>query len=114
MFRNPYALQPHEASRIQITEPRMHANSRYAESRTRSISAPERIDAVVHENRRNAAQKTPEMWSVRFGPRFAAHGYVVEQKLAIATSNKCAEGMKGRGVKGMIPVWRQRKIHRRR
>ena len=32
------------------------------------MSAPERIEAVVHEKRRNAAQKTPERWSVRFGP----------------------------------------------
>src|SRR5919204_2779545 len=87
MFRNPYALQPHDASRIQITEPRMQAKSRYADRRTRSISAPDRMDAVVHEKRRNAAQKTPEMWSVRFGPRLAAHGYVVEQKFAIAPSD---------------------------
>ena len=57
---------------------------RYAESRARSMIAPDMIDAVVQEKSRNAAQKTPEMWSVRFGPRFADHGYVVEQKLAIA------------------------------
>jgi hypothetical protein len=48
------------------------------------------IDAVVQEKRRKAAQKTPEMWSVRLGPKFAAHGYVVEQKLAIATSVEVA------------------------
>src|SRR4029453_13060492 len=84
--RNPYQLQPHEASRIQMTDPRRHASSKYADIRARSISAPDMIDAVVHENRRNAAQKTPEMWSWRFGPRFAAHGVVSEQKVAISPS----------------------------
>src|SRR5919204_6258107 len=108
MFRNPYALQPHDASRIQITEPRMQAKSRYADRRTRSISAPERIDAVVHENSRKAAQKTPERWSVRFGPKFAAHGYVVEQKLPIRLSvAECAAPIRSPGVFGMIPLLKQ-------
>src|SRR4051812_28696744 len=91
MLRNPYALQPHDASRIQMNEPRMQARMRYADRRTRSISAPDTIDAVVQEKRRKAAQKTPEMWSWRFGPKLADHGYVVEQKFAIATSLACTE-----------------------
>src|SRR5919201_6046175 len=107
MLRKPYALQPHEASRIQMTEPRIDPSTRYADNRTRSMSAPERIDAVVHEKRRKAAQKTPEMWSVRFGPKLAAHGYVVEQKLAIATSDECTEFTKSPGVNGMIPLLKQ-------
>ena len=74
MLRNPYALQPQEASRIQITEPSRQASSRYAESRARSMMAPDMIEAVVQEKSRNAAQKTPEMWSVMFGPRLAAQG----------------------------------------
>ena len=40
----------------------------------RSITAPETIDAVVHENSRKAAQKTPKMWSCIFGPISAAQG----------------------------------------
>src|SRR5919201_4415538 len=107
MFRKPYALQPHAASRIQMTDPRMHARTRYAESRARSMSAPDKIDAVVHEKSRNAAQNTPEMWSVMFGPKFAAHGYVVEQKFAIACSVECAEWTKSDGVNGMIPLLKQ-------
>jgi hypothetical protein len=78
------------------------------------MSAPERIEAVVHEKRRNAAQKTPEMWSVRFGPRFAAQGYVVEQKFAISASDDEVPGRaspalfrKSPGEKGMIPVLKQ-------
>ena len=54
----PPELQPHAASRIQTTEPSMTARSRNAESRTRSMSAPDMIDAVVHEKRRNARKKT--------------------------------------------------------
>ena len=69
------------------------------------MSAPDMIDAVVHEKRRNAAQKTPEMWSVRFGPRFAAQGYVVEQKFAIAgTPERAPSVKKSPGENGMIPV----------
>jgi hypothetical protein len=71
------------------------------------MRAPDMIEAVVQEKRRNAAQKTPEMWSCRFGPRFAAHGYVVEQKLAIATSLAWAELMKSLGWKGMSPLLKQ-------
>ena len=32
------------------------------------------IDAAVHENSRNAAQKTPVIRSLRFGPIRADHG----------------------------------------
>ena len=68
------------------------------------------IEAVVQEKRRKAAQKTPETWSVRFGARFADHGYVVEQKLAMAPSdaewpgsNAPALSRKSPGVIGIIP-----------
>jgi hypothetical protein len=44
---------------IQVTEPSMTAISQKAPDLTRSISAPETIDAVVQENSRNAAQNTP-------------------------------------------------------
>jgi hypothetical protein len=47
------------------------------------------------------------MWSFRFGPRLAAHGYVVEQKFAMATSLACTELAKSLGLKGMIPVLKQ-------
>ena len=66
--------------------------------------APDMIDAVVQEKRRNAAQKTPDTWSVRLGPRLAAHGVVVEQKFAIATSEAWAELTKSDGLNGMTPL----------
>jgi hypothetical protein len=43
---------------IQTTDPRIAARMRKAESRTRSISAPDMIDAVVQEKRRNARKNT--------------------------------------------------------
>ena len=42
--------------------------------RMRSITAPDMIDAVVAENIANAAQKTPDALSARFGPIEAPHG----------------------------------------
>ena len=54
----PPELQPQAASRIHTTEPSITARSRNAERRMRSISAPDMIDAVVHEKRRNARKKT--------------------------------------------------------
>ena len=54
----PPELQPQAASMIQTTEPRTTARIRYAERRTRSMSAPDMIDAVVHEKRRKARKKT--------------------------------------------------------
>src|ERR687897_3628034 len=54
----PPALQPQAASRIQTTDPRKAASSRYADRRTRSSSAPDMIEAVVHENSRKARKKT--------------------------------------------------------
>ena len=69
------------------------------------------IDAVVHEKSRNAAQKTPRDVVGRFGPKLAAHGYVVEQKFAIATSatsaGACRVSRSRSGVNGMIPVLKQ-------
>src|ERR687898_783715 len=53
----PPALQPQAASRIQTTEPRSAASTRYAESLTRSSSAPDMIDAVVQLKSRNARKK---------------------------------------------------------
>src|SRR5262245_51650698 len=50
----PPALQPQAASRIQTTDPSSTASTRYAESRTRSSSAPDMIEAVVQENNRKA------------------------------------------------------------
>src|SRR5215204_5613487 len=70
----PPALQPQAASRIQTTEPRIHARTRYAVRRARSMIAPDMIDAVVHENRRNARKKTRLMLFVRFGPNVSDHG----------------------------------------
>ena len=68
----PPALQPQAASRIQTTEPRTVVSSRYAASRTRSISAPDMIEPVVQENSRNAAQKTPVDVVVEVRPHVVA------------------------------------------
>ena len=57
----PPALQPQAASMIQTPDPSRTARIRYAESRTRSISAPDMIDAVVQEKSRNARKKTALM-----------------------------------------------------
>ena len=54
----PPPLQPQAASMIQTTEPSTTARNRNAESRTRSISAPDMIEAVVQEKRRKARKKT--------------------------------------------------------
>jgi hypothetical protein len=70
----PPALQPQAASRIQTTEPSMQARIRYAESRARSMIAPDMIDAVVHENSRKARKKTRLMLFVRLGPKVSDQG----------------------------------------
>src|SRR5919109_2426006 len=70
----PPALQPQAASRIHTTEPSMHARSRYAVRRARSMIAPDMIDAVVHENSRKARKKTRLMLFVRFGPKVSLQG----------------------------------------
>src|SRR5262245_21818970 len=70
----PPALQPHAASRIHTTEPRRHARTRYAEILARSMIAPDMIDAVVHENSRNARKKIRLMLFVRFGPNASLQG----------------------------------------
>ena len=54
----PPPLQPHAASMIQTTEPSTTPRKRNADSRTRSMSAPDMIEAVVQEKRRNARKKT--------------------------------------------------------
>ena len=54
----PPELQPQAASMIQTTEPRIEPRMRKADSRTRSMSAPDMIEAVVHEKRRKARKKT--------------------------------------------------------
>ena len=71
---------------IQTPEPSTTARIRYAESRTRSMSAPDMIDAVVHEKRRKARKKTALTWSCRFGPIWAAQGAVFWQKPARTSS----------------------------
>jgi hypothetical protein len=65
---------------IQTPEPRSAVRIRYAESRMRSITAPDMIDPVVHEKRRKARKKTALMWSCRFGPMASAQGAVAPQK----------------------------------
>src|SRR3954471_99196 len=70
----PPALQPQAASRIHTTEPSRHASTRYALSRARSMIAPDMIEAVVHENSRNARKKIRLMLFVRFGPKASLHG----------------------------------------
>ena len=45
----------------QVTEPTSTARNQKDIERTRSITAPETIEAAVHENSRKAAQKTPLM-----------------------------------------------------
>ena len=65
---------------IQTTEPSTTPRNRKADSRTRSISAPDMIDAVVQEKRRNARKNTMLTWSWRFGPMPELHGAVSPQK----------------------------------
>src|SRR5215212_709352 len=79
----PPALQPQAASRIQTTEPRKAASSRYAERRTRSSSAPDMIEAVVQENSRNARKKIRLMLLVRFGPNVSLQGMPPWQAAAV-------------------------------
>ena len=50
---------------IQVTEPIITAMIQNAPDLMRSMTAPETIDAAVHENSRKAAQKTPVMRSPR-------------------------------------------------
>ena len=44
---------------IQVNEPTRTAMTQKAPGRIRSMTAPETIEAAVHENSRNAAQNTP-------------------------------------------------------
>src|SRR5687768_5989103 len=75
----PPALQPQAASRIHTTEPRIAASTRYADSRVRSMSAPDMIEAVVQLNSRKARKKIRLMLFVRFGPKASAHAMLVPQ-----------------------------------
>src|ERR687898_1848003 len=70
----PPELQPQAASRIQTTDPRKAPSTRYADRRTRSSSAPDMIEAVVHENRRKARKKTRLMLFVRFDANASLQG----------------------------------------
>ena len=74
---------------IHTTEPSATARMRYAESRTRSMIAPDMIDAVVQEKRRNARKKTRLRWPVRllsmFGPIPELQGAVSPQKPGTAS-----------------------------
>ena len=79
IVNQPPELQPQAASMIQTTEPRTEPRMRYADSRTRSMSAPDMIDAVVHEKRRNARKKTAFRCCWRFGPISSAQGAVWPQ-----------------------------------
>ena len=49
-------------------------STRYAETRMRSMQAPDMIEPVVQENSRNAAQNTAMTWSPRLGPINSPHG----------------------------------------
>jgi hypothetical protein len=71
---HPPALQPQAASRIQTTEPRNTARTRYAERRARSMIAPDMIEAAVQLNSRKARKKMRLMLFVRFGPKASLHG----------------------------------------
>ena len=70
----PAGCQPQAAAMIHTTDPRIVVRMRNALRRTRSMSAPERIEPVVAANRANAPQNTPLAESPRFGPMFALHG----------------------------------------
>src|SRR5262245_57326656 len=70
----PPALQPQAASRIHTTEPSRHASTRQAEIRARSVIAADMIEAVVHENSRNARKKIRLMLLVMLGPNASLHG----------------------------------------
>ena len=65
---HPAELQPQAASMIHTAEPSRTVRNRYAESRTRSMSAPDMIEPVVQEKSRKARKKTRLMLSPRFGP----------------------------------------------
>src|SRR5215210_4057983 len=79
----PPALHPQAASRIQTTDPRITARTRYAVSLARSMMAPDMIEAVVHEKRRNARKKIRLMLFVRFGPKASDHGMPPWQAAAV-------------------------------
>ena len=55
----PSGCHPQAAPSIQTTDPKITAKNVKALILIRSITAPENIDAVVHANKVNAAQKTP-------------------------------------------------------
>ena len=70
----PVGCQPHEAPRTHTTDPRIIAKIRNELIRIRSITAPEKIDAVVAAKSTNAPQKIPLALSARLGPILADHG----------------------------------------
>ena len=95
MVSQPPALQPQAASRIHTTEPRNAASTRYADSRTRSMSAPDMIEAVVHENRRKARKKMRLMLFVRFGPKASLHGMAAAQETEVKSLSPGEMGIPG-------------------
>ena len=66
MSIHPSKCHPHAASIVQNTEPIAIAKIPKANVVILSITAPETIDAAVHENNKNAAQNTPLIWSFKF------------------------------------------------
>ena len=74
MTIQPSGCQPQAADRIHTTEPSTTARMMNADSRMRSITEPDMMDAVVQANRVNAPQNTPVALSARFGPIDALHG----------------------------------------
>src|SRR3954470_1213680 len=91
----PPALQPQAASRIQTTEPRKAASRRYADRRTRSMIAPDMIEAVVQENRRKARKKMRLMLFVRFGPKASLHGMAAAQESDVKSLSPGEIGIPG-------------------
>ena len=71
---HPSGCHPQEAAKIQTTEPKTTAKKTNALILILSITAPEKIDAVVHANSVNAAQKIPVAWSLSIGPIETFHG----------------------------------------
>ena len=63
MSIQPSKCHPHAASIVQKTEPIAIAKIPNAKVVILSITAPETIEAAVHENNKNAAQNTPLIWS---------------------------------------------------
>ncbi len=75
---------------IQANDPITTARIQNAPELIRSITEPETMDAAVHENSRNAAQKTPVIRSPRLVAMVGDHAV-----LAAAASSSSPPVMKG-------------------